>query len=328
MTERAVEDDQTVSENVHFTNRETSLAGTLYLPRRASKVPAIVAVHAARGGLRAYPFYVHLTRALPEAGIAVLLFDRRGSGESGGDFETADFQLLAEDARSAGDYLASRKEIDPDKVGYFGVSQGGWIAPLAAANHPQAACLVIVSGCGVSPAEQMTYSACTALSEAGYPEEVLLQATALRRGVDDYFRGERTRQEVQAELDRFRPQPWFELAFLPEADELPEDMRTSKWYYEFDYDPLPAWEQVQQPTLFLYGEQDRWVPIDESVRRYVSATAHLDDVTFVQIPGADHLMTDLKAPVGADVSGEVSPGYVAVLVDWLRERLVDAQMTG
>ena len=73
---------------------------------------------------------------MPEHGIAVLIFDRRGSGASQGDFQTADFEDLAGDVIAAVDYLQSRPDIDKSKIGLHGTSQDAWIAPIAA-EHKQ-----------------------------------------------------------------------------------------------------------------------------------------------------------------------------------------------
>ena len=83
------------SEEITFLNQTIKIAGTLYFPEGKAPYPAVVVVHPASGGERTDPFYDHLRSALPAHGIAVLIFDRRGSGASEGDFATADFEDLA-----------------------------------------------------------------------------------------------------------------------------------------------------------------------------------------------------------------------------------------
>jgi dienelactone hydrolase len=305
-------------ESIQFVHHDAQLAGTLYKPALPGPAPVVIVVHSAQGGERSFPFYRHLTRHLPAAGIAVLLYDRRGSGESTGDFQTADFPLLAADAQAAATTLAERSDIDAQRIGVYGVSQGGWIAPLVAGLCPTIALLVIVSGCGVTPAEQMSYSARTALEQAGYPTTVGEQVTALRQRVDAYYRGALPRASVQAEINEVRNEPWFPLAFI--HPNLPEDVLRSKWFQEMDYEPVAAWRRLQQPTLFLYGERDDWVPIEASMKRYRAATAHMKDVTIARIAGTDHLMSDLASGTDAGVSGIVSPTYLSVLRTWLWER--------
>src|SRR6266536_2624879 len=113
---------------------------------------AVVALHGAGAGTRDYFLYEHLHRILPPAGIGVITFDRRGEGESTGDASRGRFQVQAEDA------LAVIDAIDAQRVGLWGISQGGWIGPLAAAASDEVAFLALIASTGVTPAEQMMYA--------------------------------------------------------------------------------------------------------------------------------------------------------------------------
>lgn len=297
-------------------HRDVTLAGTLSLPDGPGPHPALVVLHSASGGTRDYPYYHHLTERLPRAGIAVLVFDRRGSGESGGDFETADFETLAADGAAAADALAARPDIDPARIGVYGISQGSWIAPIVAARRPATACIVVVSGSGVTPARQMDYATSRMVREMGYGEETVARLLYLRGRVNEYYRGQVSRTEVQAELDAARAEPWYPLAYLDNENGLPPDVTLDKWYYEMDYDPLPIWRDVSQPSLFIFPEDDRWVPVADSAAAYRSAAAGLPDATFLTIPDSDHLMG-----LENEADPRISDGYLAALVDWLRARL-------
>jgi alpha/beta superfamily hydrolase len=300
------------SEEVSFFNESLKFTGTLYLPSGNQPCPAVVVVHPASAAERTDPFYDHLKSELPVHGIAVLVFDRRGSGASEGDFETADFEDLAGDIVAAVEYLQSRGDIDPAKIGLHGTSQGGWIAPIAAARKTDIAFLIAVSACGVSPAEQMDYGVEFHLKQDGFDASVIRKATELRGLVNEYFRGQVSREEVAGELSRSEQESWYEKAYLYPSEELPVDLTRSKWHYEMDYKPLSIWKQVRQPTLFLFAEVDEWVPVEQSKVNFEKATGHLPDVTLKQIEGTDHLMLTKTS--------ETSKAYLAVLIDWLTAR--------
>ncbi len=306
-----------IAEEVVFSNQTVQLAGTLYKPDTETACPAMVVLHAANGGTRQFAFYQHLAAQLPARGVAVLLFDRRGSGYSGGDFETASFETLAGDGSAAADYLRSRNDIDQERIGIYGISQGGWVAPLVAARRRDIAFLVIVSGCGVSPAKQMDYAARYTLAQAGFSGDVIARAIDLRNRVNEYYRGRISRETVAADLDHAQNEPWFQLAYLNGSENLPEDVTRDKWWYELDYDPLPIWQQIQPPTLFLFAEQDRWVPLAESISSLRLVTTHLKDVTMAQIEGTDHLM----GRIIDQEAGDISESYIEVLIAWLTKRL-------
>jgi dienelactone hydrolase len=243
----------------------------------------------------------------------VLIFDRRGSGASEGIFETADFEDLASDVIAGVEYLQSRPDIDPNKIGLHGTSQGGWITPIVAAHKPDIACLVTVSASGVTPAEQMNYGVAFHLKRAGFEDSAIEEAIRLRNLVNEYFREQISREDVAAELSRFEREPWYEQGYLYPSTELPIDIAQSKWHYEMDYEPLSVWQRVMQPTLFLFAEIDEWVPMEQSMINYQKATSHLQDVSFKQISDTDHLMRNR--------AGEISQKYLSALLAWLKPRL-------
>jgi uncharacterized protein len=306
-----------IAEEVTFVNGSVTLAGTLYKPDTRTPHPALVVLHAANGGTRQFPFYQHVVTQVSALGIAVFLFDRRGSGRSSGDFETASFESLAGDGSAAVEYLRTRDDIDEKRIGLYGISQGGWIAPLVAASRSDIAFLIIVSGCGVSPAKQMDYGATYTLHERGFSEKTIAQALALRHRVNEYYRGHLAREVVSAELDRAQAEPWFQDAYLNPSTELPEDVTKDKWWYEFDYDPIPIWKKIHQPTLFLFAKDDRWVPVEESISKLELATSHLDDVTILQIPETDHLMYQTSDPTAETISDQ----YIETMVTWVQKHI-------
>jgi len=134
--------------------------------------------------------------------------------------------------------------------------------------------------------------------------------------VNEYFRGQVTREVVAAELRTFESEPWFENGYLYPSQELPVDITQSKWHYEMDYEPLSIWQEVKQPALFLFAEIDEWVPIEKSMVNYKNATSHLQDVTLIQVNGVDHMLRYLSGEHKAEISTE----YIDILVKWLTTR--------
>jgi alpha/beta superfamily hydrolase len=304
------------SEEVSFLNQNIKLAGTLYKPESNAPYPAMVVVHPASEPERGHVFYEHLISTLPQHGMGVLVFDRRGSGASEGDFQTADFEDLAGDVISAVEYLQSRSDVDKTKIGLHGTSQGAWIAPIASARKPDIAFIVVVSASGVSPAAQMDYGVAFHLEQAGFERAVIEKALELRTLVNEYFRGHVDRETAAEELHLYETEPWFKQAYLFMSHELPADITQSKWHYEMDYEPLSVWAQVDQPVLFLFAAVDEWVPIEQSMLNYKQAVRHIRDVTIKQIANTNHLMSTSHEDGPLEISGE----YLNVLIDWLVSR--------
>ena len=265
---------------------------------------AIVALHGAGEGTRDGFLYQHLHEVLPPAGIAVVTFDRRGDGESTGDASRGRFAVQARDA------LAVLNAVDAERVGLWGYSQGGWIGPLAASGPDRVAFLVLVASTGVTPSEQMMYASAQQLRLAGYDEEVVARALALRRAFEDWVHGRgRERQvELRAELLSALDEPWFGLLFLPPV--LLDDEGCGLWIEEMDFDPRPVFAQVRVPTLLFYGEADSWTPVLASVEAWRQARG--DEVEIVVIPEAEH---ELTLP-----DGTLALEYAETLVDWILRR--------
>ena len=306
-----------MKEEITFQNGDVLLKGTLTKPDTNTPCPVVIVTHTSNAGTRDFGVYQHLTNLLPPLGIAVFLFDRRGSGDSTADFETATFFDLAADTQAAIDHLKLRSDIDPKHIGVWGMSQGGWIAPLAASTSAEVAFVVAISAVGVSPAEQMNYSAEFELREQGFPEEAIRQMLELRGLINEYFRGKVDRIMVQEKLDIFRDEAWFPFAYL-EGD-LPQDPTVEKWHQEMDFDPLPIIQNLHVPTLILYGEQDPWVPIDKSIAVWKEYGP--DDLSIHQIKNANHFMISIAYSGIQGDQGPQAEEYSTILTQWLKQQL-------
>jgi hypothetical protein len=306
-----------MKEEITFRNEDVVLKGTLTKPDIDKPCPVVVVTHTSNHGTRDFGVYQHLTKLLAPRGIAVFLYDRRGSGDSAGDFETASFFDLASDAQAAIDHLKLRSDIDAKHIGVWGMSQGGWIAPLTASNSADVSFVIAVSAAGVTPAEQMNYSAEFELREKGFSEKALKQMLELRGLVDDYYRGKADRSKVQRKLDILRKEDWFSFTYLD--DPLPEDPTLDKWYQEMDFDPLPIIRKVNVPVLLLFGEHDPWVPIAESIACWKENGP--EELLIHQVKDANHFMISIAH---AGLRGDQGPqveAYSTLLTQWLERQL-------
>src|SRR5262249_31118792 len=134
-------------EEVSFQNGEVKLAGTLLTPLKKGRRPAVVFFHGS--GPQTRESYLRFFADLfARRGVVALIYDKRGTGASTGEvwYRTGDrFDVLAADALSGVRFLLSRPEVDPKKIGLWGLSQGGWLAPLAASRSKDIAFLIVVA---------------------------------------------------------------------------------------------------------------------------------------------------------------------------------------
>jgi uncharacterized protein len=270
---------------------------------------ALVALHGAGEGTKDAPLYAHLHELLPPAGIGVVTFDRRGEGGSTGDSSRGRFEVQVEDA------LAVIDAIEAKQVGLWGISQGGWIGPLAAAASDEVAFLVLIASTGVTPSEQMMYAVEKQLRLAGYGDEAVARALELRRRFEEWVhtRPPKPDEALAAELWAALDEPWAGQLWLPPT--LLDEEGVRLWIEEMDYDPRPSFSQVRVPTLLFYGEADSWTPVEPSIEAWRAARG--EDVEIVVIPEAEH---DLTLP-----DGKLSPEYTSRLVDWLTQQAAAAR---
>ena len=300
---------------VAFTNGDVRLAGTLLVPlvpRGTAAVPAVVFVHGSGAeGRWASRF---LATQLASHGIAALIYDKRGVGESTGDWRQATPDDLVRDAAAAVARLRQESRIDGRRIGVHGHSQGGTLAPMVVAQSRDVA-FVIASAAAALPTDSVEIFS---ILNAWYPGASSAKDSA---EVLDYvgelvavaYRG-RPRARLDSLASVSRDRAWFVPPPAPENSY----WTFSKLYAR--YEPLEWWAKVRVPVLLIYGERDQRVPASESVARIATTVARNApdvDLTVRILPGADHTFRLVPGPGGWPVT---APDYVPSLLRWLAAR--------
>jgi uncharacterized protein len=312
-------------EAIRFTSGSSSLAGTLVLPEGSGPHPAVILFHGS-GPQRRDTF---MARWFAEQGVAALAYDKRGVGESQGDFRSVPFMDLCDDGLAAIGYLKTRSEIGAKRIGVWGLSQGGWLGPLAASRSSEIAFVIAVSGPGVSPGEQMIVYYANELQDAGVSESDVREASALRREIWNYMETGQGYEKTKNDLQQAREKKWFSFAkaqqdnsfgTLPAPAELKNPTSgNSLWFKkEAVYDPVPALRALHVPALFLFGDKDRLIPVAKSIEviKGVQAEDSHHDFTIREFPNDDHGMY----LVTADGGGALDPEYLNAMSAWLNTR--------
>jgi len=255
------------SHDVEFPSQGVTLKGTVSLPRSADILAAVVLVHGA-GQESRNPGFAH---AFAERGIAALTYDKRGVGKSGGVYvgpevgtnnvSRENLELLALDAAAALRELGHERRLRRVPLGFVGVSQAGWIIPVAAAKNPYARFIVLFSG-----AVETTH------------EDVRFEHLAL---TDQNFWDHHTHEEMKTLI---RP-PLSAVPFLGAAD----------WP---DLDPRETLSKLTIPGLWLFGGRDRNADVDLSIERLneLIANGHTN-YSYRLFPDYDHQLGGINADV-------------------------------
>jgi pimeloyl-ACP methyl ester carboxylesterase len=328
------------SEEVEYPNEESgnTLAGTLTLPDGDGPFPAVVLISGSGVQDRNETIFGHkpfllLADHLTRRGIAVLRFDDRGSGKSTGDFSTATTPDLATDVRAGINYLKTRKEVDPRKMGLIGHSEGGLIAPMLAVQTDDVAFIVLLAGPGIRGAELLRLQQGLLAKANGVSEDATRAAQNLNARLFQTLQNEpdnaAARTKMRALADEFRseldPEVRQELKKM-EADQLTEavlEQATSPWFrYFIAFEPAEWLEQVRCPVLAMNGERDLQVPPAPNLQGISAALEKGGNKNFTtrELPGLNHLFQ--TAETGAiseygQIEETISPVALNMISEWI-----------
>jgi len=256
-------------EDVVFPSGNIKLAGTLFLPLKKGPHPAVVFLHGS-GPQTRESYLKHFADLFARRGFAALIYDKRGTGASTGEiwYRTGDnFDNLVADALAGVKYLAQRADINRRHVGLWGLSQGGWLAPMAAERSNDVAFLITISGGGVTPAQQELYDDEVNLRDRGFPEDQITEAVNLLKMADNVIRKKVAWEEFAAAREKAQPQPWFALLDRFPVKLPAEDSMWQSGSEQMDFDPAPVWQKIHIPVLAIFGESDKSTPSIESAKQ-------------------------------------------------------------
>jgi dienelactone hydrolase len=311
-----------------------TLAGRLVMPQGEGPFPLVVTVH----GSEDYSArdYYSFQRMLPAEGIAVFVYDKRGTGGSSGEY-TQDFDLLAGDAAAA---FAEAQRLAGDRIssaGYQGGSQGGWIAPHAASmSDPD---FVIASfGMAEGPLAEDREEALLSLIEAGYGDdaEAMAGARALAEAAGRVFATDfrEGKDELAALKDQYRDEPWFDVYQGEFSHEL---LVRPIWQVEmvvpfmnistsWEYEPRPVLEAMDMESLWVFAAEDREAPPDTSIAILAELQADGALIDVAVFPDTDHGIIEFE--VGEDgerTSLRYADGYYRLIVDWVKSNRFEGE---
>jgi len=312
-----------------------TLAGTLTVPPGGGRHPVVLMITGSGAQdrdetlLGHKPFWV-IADALSRQGVAVLRMDDRGVGGSGGDtLDTVSATNVA-DVIAGVEFLKAQPEVDPQKIGLIGHSEGGWTAPIAASKTPDIAYIVLLSAPGVTGKELLLIQRDLIRKTAGVPperrraERAKQQALldAIEHGDSDEEIDQKLRLLALAEREGFADAAQFADNIV--AQQSP--MIRSKWYRDIlTLDSRPALRTLKIPVLAIAGSIDRQVPPDPDLSNIRAAldSAGNSKSTLVTLPGLNHLLQVAQTGLPGEylmIQQTISPDVLKLITSWIRER--------
>jgi pimeloyl-ACP methyl ester carboxylesterase len=268
---------------------------------------------------------------LAAQGIAVFTYDKRGTGRSTGIY-TQNFELLADDAAAAMAHAQAMKRGHFGRSGYWGQSQGGWVAPLAA-SRSKADFVAVGFGLIAAPIEEDRDQMLLEAQRLGLRDDETKQIAKLSEAtaaiVSSHFTSgfeklnalrieagsERWVREIQGEYSG-------DMLRMSDSDL----RRIGRAVFDnleiiWDYDSKPVLQKLKIPLLWVIAEKDREAPIVETVaslRAFRKQGKPFDAYIF---PHTDHGMYEFTEKAdGNRTNTRVTEGYFKLVGDWIAGR--------
>ena len=279
---------------VEFHNQKVKLAGSLMLPKCEKPVPAVVFVHGA-GPQNREP-YREVGVYFASRGIAALIYDKRGTGQSGGLYESsAPYENLIKDALSAITFLKERPEISASQIGIWGLSQGAYISAAAASRSDDIHFVIVV---GAEVADGMMF----------YYRDNLFRRYGLSATLRDMAE---KMSLVDQDLQQTFQEGFRLSSFVPRSYAAPDQFVD------------PAWSHVTQPVLAMWGKLDQNVPVGESAAGLKNSLAQVNNEnwTILILPQTNHSLKVSESGALYSESFGYPPGALLTMADWAKSVL-------
>jgi len=318
-------------EEVTYENTKAGikLAGTLTFPKNGDKFPAVILITGSGAQDRDETIFEHrpflvIADFLTRNGFAVLRVDDRGVGGSGGKTSEATSEDFAGDVLAGVEFLKSRKEINPEKIGLIGHSEGGLIAPIAAGKY-DAAFVVLLAGPGII-GEQILYEQGKLINlNGGMTEEQAKQNQQMQQAIFNIIL---TETDSAKRIDRLQRTMTNGQYFMMDdeqktaVDNQVKSVNNAWFKFFLQYDPYPALVKLQCPVLAINGEKDLQVPAKPNLEAIEKALKEGGNKNFktMEIPGLNHLFQTCKTGAIAEyaqIEETISPLAMDILLDWI-----------
>lgn len=310
-----------------FESVGTKLTGVLIEPPTADpKRPLVVMVH---GSERTSPIGGVYGYAMAAQGISVFVYDKRGTGGSEGEY-TQNFELLATDAAHALDQARSMTVGRVGRAGFFGGSQGGWVAPRAA-TLTKADFVAVGFGLVASPIEEDREQMVSEVRAAGLGADAealvnRLSAATSRLLLSGFADGYDALDAVRRDM---ADKPWAVTiagehsgAMLRLSND--ELRRVGRARFDnleliWDYDALAALKKLGAPLLWVLAGEDREAPIETTRAALLGLAKGGKPVDVYLFPDTDHGMFEYRTNADGSRSGtRIADGYLKLLGDWIK----------
>lgn len=312
----------TIEEAV-LNNNGIKLNAKLYLPKRVTPSAAIIMVCGT--GAHVKEEYNGGADLFASLGIATLIFDKRNVTNFpelnlkhiNSDITT--MNDLVSDVETAFNFLKNRKEINPEKIGLIGFSLGAVEVPVVAAKN-DIAFVIAVSGNATTDKEFSINQGINLLKEKNYSNEIIEKANEIYNKLFTYAENKANKKQVQIALDNAFREGWGQIAFpqeVPNDDEL----KYLLTWNNYKFDPAYYWQKINVPCLVVYGEKDKYIPVQRSIEILNNVFSNKKKLLTLKVyANADHTITTVPQQNNFDFP-KYADVYISDLTNWVSKQV-------
>ncbi len=310
-------------ERLTIVNEETRLPAYLYIPNSSKPTGAVIMISGT--GRHIKEEYNGWADLMASKGVAVLIYDKRNVS----DFPNLNIRqritdivlpgALENDAQSAIDLLKKRSDINPNKIGLLGFSQGAVIVPVVAASNPDIAFVVAISGNTTTDKFFYIHQALNRLRERNIDERSIAKAEQIMNSLFQYVKDRKNGADLQRQLDEAHASGYGR-SVLPRNVPNEDEIKHISTWNSFEHDPAEYWSKLKMPCYVVYGDLDRLIPVEKSViilKDIFSGKQSL--LTLKVYAGANHFIKTTPDRNNFDFP-KFSSGYIEDLTNWIVEK--------
>lgn len=321
-----------------------TIAGTLTIPGGDGPFPAVVMITGSGAqdrdeALMGHKPFAVIADYLTRHGIAVLRSDDRGVGGTTGSVSLSTSVDFAGDALAGVSFLQGQKEIDGKRIGLVGHSEGGLIAPIAAAKSDAVDFIVLLAGTGVSGRDVLVRQLADISKAGGADDDSLKKQAKAQVRFLDLLMADEVDEAKLAEALRYLSYVQIDPEHADEPDAMNEKLKDqveatipaamvqyqSPWFKAFlKFDPRTALRKVHCPVLAINGSLDTQVAPDLNLPaiREALAEAGNEHVTIKEFEGLNHLFQHCKTGSPTEyamIDETISPEVLDYVTNWIRK---------
>ena len=302
----ANEQDKFVNKDFTFTSNGLKLYGTLWSPKKSNGKGLFFVTSSQgndRSGTNAEAKY------FSNLGYTVFNYDKRGTGKSEGDWQSATIEELCSDDMNALEFFSKISFLSLPDIGIMGSSQGGIKIPYILSKLPGLGFGISIS-CPDGTLLESDLNHWKNLNSSQIGKGNINQALEMQKAGYNYLAGNISYEALEQIKSKYSNQDWIKYVWIPKRD-VQKD-------YKLNFSGLPYFRKITQPILVIQGLSDKVIPansykiIEQAIRQSKSP-----DYKVITLENTTHSMTVLNKEF--PYFQILNPEYLDAVTDWLNK---------